>query len=199
MRIKHKHMKKIVFSALLVRLSIALCGCSMYFLQNNKKRYLSMSGEQLASLSDTELYEAIMYRTEHIVDAVLMAGGEWEDGVNAMNPSQKLVYSLNWLELEIQNGGIVQFFSNSSRMTAPFVSEYLSLVGAYEHQKLYDDFIVNNGIDLNDLSPFDIDDLSEFAALYEKYPSDAFDDAWYTLDSIEIYLVQYIREHLADF
>ena len=192
-------MKKIVFSALLVRLSIALCGCSMYFLQNNKKRYLSMSGEQLASLSDTELYEAIMYRTEHIVDAVLMAGGEWEDGVNAMNPSQKLVYSLNWLELEIQNGGIVQFFSNSSRMTAPFVSEYLSLVGAYEHQKLYDDFIVNNGIDLNDLSPFDIDDLSEFAALYEKYPSDAFDDAWYTLDSIEIYLVQYIREHLADF
>ncbi|MBQ8497015.1 MAG: DUF4375 domain-containing protein [Clostridia bacterium] len=192
-------MKKWIVSMLMLGISVTLCGCGIYFLKNGINRYLYVSEEKLAALSDAELYEAVMDRTEHIVDRVLMAGGEWEEGVNALNEPQKLVYSLNWLELEVNNGGIVQFFSNSSGMTAPFISEYLSLIGAYEHQKLYDDFILNNDIDVNDLSPFHIDDISEFLKLYEKYPSDIFDDAWYELDSLERYLVQYIREHLADF
>ena len=192
-------MKKWIVSMLMLGISVTLCGCGIYFFKNGINRYLYMSEEKLAELSDVELYEAVMQRTEHVVDQVLMSGGEWEEGVNALNDSQKLVYSLNWLELEVDNGGIVQFFSNSSGMTAPFISEYLSLIGAYEHQKLYDDFILHHDIDVNDLSPFQLNDVSEFLKLYDKYDSDTFDYAWYELDSLERYLTQYIREHLADF
>ena len=42
------------------------------------------------------------------------------------------------LETEVNNGGLCQFFVNSSRIVAPFVSEYMAIVGAFE---LYLDFI----------------------------------------------------------
>ena len=160
-----------------------------------KKMYLEMTKEDLKNLADADLFEAVLHRTESVVDQYL----NWKDGVDALNPSQKIFYSVEWLVIEVDNGGIVQFFSNSSGMTAPFISEYLSLIGAYEHQKLYDDFILHHDIDVNDLSPFQLNDVSEFLKLYDKYDSDTFDHAWYELDSLERYLTQYLRELLADF
>ena len=87
--------------------------------KENEKRYLEMTVEELSALSDDELFEAVTARTEGKVDSF----DEWEDGVNSLNPSQKIFYSVNWLEMEVNNGGLCQFFVNSSRMVAPLVSD----------------------------------------------------------------------------
>lgn len=159
------------------------------------ERYLTMTTEEVAALSDEDLLEAAIIRTENAVQTF----DEWEDGVNALNDSQKLFYALNWLEMEVNNGGLCQFFVNSSRMVAPWVSEYMGVIGATDHKKLYDDFVSKNNIDLNELSFFDIEEVDEFAEKAEAYPFEEYDDAFYDMAPIETYLKPFVREHVQDF
>ena len=163
--------------------------------QENEKRYLTMTTDELSALSDDELFSAIVARTESKVDSF----DEWEDGVNSLNLSQKIFYSVNWLEIEVNNGGLCQFFVNSSRMVASLVSEYMGIIGAVDHKKLYDDFISKCGIDLNDLSSFDIEEVSEFEEQNQRYPFDEYDDAFYDMEPLETYLKKFIRENVKDF
>ena len=163
--------------------------------QENEKRYLTMTTDELSALSDDELFAAIAARTESKVDSF----GEWEDGVNSLNSSQKIFYSVNWLEIEVNNGGLCQFFVNSSRMVAPFVSKYMAIIGAEEHQKLYDNFVKKNAIDLTELSFFDVNEAEEFEEKVERYPFDEYDDAFYDMEPLETYLKKFGRAHLVDF
>lgn len=59
--------------------------------KENEKRYLAMTPNELSALSDDELFEAVIARTESEVDSF----DEWENGVNSLNSSQKLFYSVN--------------------------------------------------------------------------------------------------------
>lgn len=168
-----------------------------YLAENNERqaRYLAMSAADMELLSGDELFDAVLCRTEHIVDGF----DAWEEGVNSLNSSQKLFYCVNWLETEVNNGGLCQFFVNSSRMAAPLVSAYMGMIGAEEHQKLYDDFVNRNGINLNDLSFFTIYKAKDFEKKYKAYPFDEYDNAFYEMEPLETYLKKYIREHLEDF
>lgn len=163
--------------------------------QKREQLYLQMTCDELSELSDDELFEAAVVRTEHKVDRF----EEWEEGVNSLNPSQKILYSVNWLEVEVNNGGLCQFFVNSSRMVAPFVSEYMSVIGANEHKRLFDDFIAKNGIDLTDLSSFDIDEAEEFEAQNQRYPFEEYDEAFYETEPLEAYLKSFVRKNLKEF
>ena len=163
--------------------------------QEIEKRYLTMTTDELSALSDDELFAAIVARTESKVDSF----DELEDGVNSLNSSQKIFYSVNWLEIEVNNGGLCQFFVNSSRMVAPFVSKYLAIIGAEEHQHLYDNFVKKNAIDLTELSFFDVNEAGEFEEKVERYPFDEYDDAFYDMEPLETYLKKFGRAHLVDF
>ena len=163
--------------------------------QENEKRYLTMTTDELSALSDDELFSAIVARTESKVDRF----DEREDGVNSLNPSQKIFYSVNWLEIEVNNGGLCQFFVNSSRMVAPFVSKYMAIIGAEEHQNLYDNFVKKNAIDLTDLSFFDLNEVEEFEEKEKSYPFDEYDAAFYNMEPLETYLKKFGRAHLVDF
>lgn len=156
---------------------------------------LKIESEHMTALSDDELFEAVLARTEHKVESF----DEWEDGVNALNSSQKVFYSVNWLEMEVNNGGLCQFFVNSSRMVAPYISEYMSVIGADDHKKLFDTFIADNKIDLLNLISFEINDVDEFEGQYQRYPFDEYDNAFYDMKPLETYLKKYAREYLTDF
>lgn len=159
------------------------------------ERFLAMTTDELSNLTDDELFDAVLVRTEHKVDQY----EQWEDGVNALNPNQKIFYSVNWLETEVNNGGLCQFFVNSSRMVAPFVSAYMGIIGADAHKKLFDGFVAKNEIDLTDLSSFDTDDADAFEAQTQRYPFDDYDDAFYEMEPLETYLKKFTRDHLSDF
>lgn len=122
-----------------------------------------------------------------------------EDTSKHFNPSQKLFYSVGYYEMEINNGGLCQFFVNSSRVVAPFLSEYLKNVGANEHKKLYDDFVSSNGIDLSDLSSFYSPTVEDFVAQTKRYPFDDFDDAYMELEPLETYLTKFAKDNISDF
>ncbi len=164
-------------------------------LYSKDAHYLKLSLEELNALTDEEFFYAVLVRTERKVDGF----ADWGEGVNSLNTHQKIFYCVNWLETEVNNGGLCQFFVNYSRMAAPLVSDYMAIIGAEDHKKLYDEFILKNEIDVEDLSSFDIDELEEFEEQYERYPFDEYDDAFYELESLESYLTKYAREHLENF
>ena len=115
-----------------------------------------------------------------------------EDDLSRLTNEERLFYVLYTFNIEIENGGLCQFFTNSSKAFASYISEYLNQIGALEIKELFDNFIKNNNIDLNDLSFFDIDDLSEFEEKVEAYPFEEFDDNYFTITpSLDDYLEKY--------
>lgn len=153
------------------------------------KKSLEYTTDELRELTDQDLYEAVRARAEHKADVE-------NGGVSGMTEAQLVVYITSYYEMEVNNGGLCQFFVNPSREYAPFLSQCLETVGACEHKKLFDDFVSINNIDLNDLSSFDIDELEEFAEQNRRYPFDDFDREFYELPSIGECSFNYIREHI---
>ncbi len=164
-------------------------------LNKREKQYLEMSHDELRALSDDELFYAVMIRTEHKVGKY----EDWAEGVNSLNPYQKIFYSVNWLEIEVNNGGLCQFFINSSRMVAPLVSEYMATIGAEEHKRLYDGFLEKYKINPADVSSFASNDWEELEKRYERYPFGEYDDAFYDMEPLETYLTKFARENLLEF
>jgi len=157
--------------------------------------YVNMTNEELAQIDDDELIFAVMARAEDAMKDF----DEIEDGINSLNDAQRVLYALNTLDMEVNNGGICQFFVNSSRAIAPMISECMETIGAAEHQKLYDDFVGKYEIDIDDLSSFDSDTAEEFCEQYERYPFDEYDEAFYDLEPLETFLIPYIKSNIEMF
>ena len=168
------------------------------FLKNLQKKdalYRKMSSGDLPGLSDADLYYAVTVRRESKVTAC----NDLQKGIAALNDKERIFYAVNYLEVEVNNGGLCQFFVNESRAVAPLVSEYLGMIGAFAQQKLYDDFIGKYHIDVTDLSSFDIESFEDFTAQYERYPFDEFDDAFYKMKPLQDYLTKFVRDNIEDF
>ena len=163
--------------------------------EENRKRYLAMSNEELAQLQDEALFEAALIRTENEVDMY----DDMIEGINSLIGAKKNFYITSYYEMEVNNGGLCQFFVNSSRYVAPELSMALDEIKALEHKKAFDTFVKKNNIDLNDLSSFDIEDVSEFEQQNERYPFEAFDDAFYDMKPIQDYLTEYIEKNIEQF
>ena len=156
--------------------------------------YAAMTAEALSALPDEDLYFAAMIRTERKINYESM-----EESFAALSQPQKVLYVLSTLESEVNNGGLCQFFVNSSRMMAPYVSESLEIIGAAAHKQLFDGFIQTNGINVSDLSSFRIHRTADFEKQAKRYPFDEYDDAFYALPSLEEPLTAYIKANLSHF
>lgn len=172
---------------------------SKMFREEKKKQriYRAMSLEELEALSNEELYEALNAKIEQKVGR-----DEIKDILSYLNISEKIFFVLNLFDMEVQNGGLCQFYTNSSRDAAPFVSECLYAIGAISQQKLFDEFNSSNQIDLCDLTSFILLDINDFEKQNERYPFDTFDDAYYELyekEPLDDLLVKYARNHMDDF
>ena len=154
--------------------------------------YLQMSTSELSQLSDDELFSAVWARTENIVSSK----EDLLEGFLSLNEKQRIFYAVNYLEMEVNNGGLCQFFVNSSRMVAPIVSECMGIIGASEHKNLYDSFIEKHQINTQDLSSFDCETVEVFQSQYKRYPFDEYDDTFYELKPLQTYLTQFIKENI---
>ena len=164
-------------------------------IRQQRAEFVAMTPDQLAALPDDELFSAAQAR----IDAIMDDQEEILHGFSLLTDPQKVFYALNYLEMEVNNGGLCQFFVNSSRVLAPYISEYLGIVGADEHKQLFDSFIQRYHIDLTDLSSFQIRHVRDFETQAKRYPFDEYDDAFYDLPSLEEPLTAYVRANIAVF
>jgi hypothetical protein len=112
-------------------------------------------------------------------------------------PAQAL-YILAILDMEVQNGGLCQFFVNCGSAYATRVSESLRTVGLEPMRILYETFLSDNRIDPSDLNSYHFDTPDDIAEQYERHPYDDFDDAymelWVKLDFNKV-MLQYADAH----
>ncbi len=167
---------------------MGILGTILFNVKNIKKakNFRAMSKEVFLALSDEEFFTAIECLCE---DAV------YDIKSPDIPQEQKLVYSLNKFEAEINNGGLCQFFVNSSRECAPFISEALEAIGADDIKALYDSFISDNKIDVTDLSSFIITSIDEFEVQTKRYDFDSFDDKFYKNDAFHQKVIDYSRKN----
>ena len=159
------------------------------------EKYVQMSASELSKLTDDEIFYAVWKRTENIVSSK----ENLLEGFNSLNEEQRIFYAVNYLEMEVNNGGLCQFFVNSSRIVAPFVSEYMGIIGATEHKKLYDTFTEKHQINLCDLSSFDSETVELFQSQYERFPFDEYDDKFYEFEPLQNYLIPFVKKHIEKF
>ncbi len=164
-------------------------------IMEGQEEHKAMHGEELLTLSDEDLFETVYLQNLDIAEK----GHEDDTELEQFTGARKNVYILSIWDAEIQNGGLCQFFVNSSRTAAPFVSDVLALVGATEHKALFDRFVEQNGIDLCDLDSFKVRSTRGFVKQTKRYDFDAFDDAYYELPPLEDYVVSYIKANIQEF
>jgi len=171
-------MKKICCLLLALFLLVSFAACSIHPL---------MSKEKLLSLDDDDFFETMMLRYM-----------DQPNGLRDFSATQEQTtyYTLMCLLMEVENGGLCQFFVNSSGECAPYVSEALERVGAPELKKRYDAFVADNRIDVNDLSYFRTEGLRDYEALTRQFDFDSFDDAFYADDSLYALIIRYARENI---
>lgn len=158
-------------------------------LRNMKKakKYRSMKPEELLALDDEKFFEVIECLCE---DAV------YDIQAPTLTEAQIFVYSLCKFEAEVNNGGLCQFFVNSSRNCAPFIGKALEAVGAVDLKKIFLQFIEENTIDVNDLSSFKVNSIDEFAEQAKRYDFDSFDDQFYNDNNFHQQVIDYARKHI---
>ena len=89
--------------------------------------------EDLKKLSNEDLREALSERLIIEEDR-----NEWEVSECLINfkGAKKIYYIVNYFDMEVQNGGLCQFFVNSSRDVAPYIIECLKIIGADSYKNL---------------------------------------------------------------
>ena len=160
--------------------------------QEKDERYSKMSSEEIKNLPDDELCDAVIRRISCKADEY----DEYEI-LTELTDTEFTVYVITRFNNEIENGGLCQFFSNSSNAVAPYVSKRLEIIGANEYKELYDTFVGKYNFDLNNLSEFETDDVDEFVDFYDKYDFEEFDNN--ELPPLADYLNKYILANRCNF
>ena len=135
-----------------------------------------------AAAADSMEYEELYF------DLLGRTGGPESDAEFIELPVEvQNLYLAAILDMEIQNGGLLQYFANCGPESAARVSESLRAIGLEAMADLYDEFLAGHEINPMDLSAFECESVEDFIALCERYPeSDDFDNAymelWQALD-----------------
>lgn len=143
------------------------------------------------SLEYEELYFDLLDRT---------AGPEYDAEFAELPESVQNLYLAAIFDMEIQNGGLLQYLANCGPESASQVSKSLCAIGLEPISALYDEFLSKHRVDPNDLSAFKCESPEDFIVLCRNYPeSDAFDNAymelWQTLNFNAVMLA-YAAENL---
>ncbi len=149
------------------------------------KKLREMGAEELLKLNDDMFYDAMLcIINDTIVD---LKHDTYTD-------EQITLYTLMNFEAEVNNGGLCQFFVNSSRECAPYVIDALKKVAANEINELFYEFVAKNNINLNDL--FEVSSIEEYTTLEQQYDFDSFDDKFYEYDNFTCQVLNYARENI---
>ena len=168
---------------------MGILGTIHFNMQNMKKakKLRAMTAEEIIAMNDEDFFCAVECLCE---DAV------YDIKSSDISEEQKLVYSLNRFEAEVNNGGMCQFLVNSSSECAPYISKALEEIDALALKEAFDGFIADNHIDVYDLSSFKISDISEFEAQTERFDFDSFDDKFYKDDEFHQKVIDYARKNI---
>lgn len=152
------------------------------------KKLRAMPQAELLNMNDEDFYSAMECITEAEVYDL--------NGQKELSREMIYVYTLIKLEMEVNNGGVCQFFVNSSSQCAPFVRDALKAVGALEIRELFESFVNDNGIDVCDLDSFKISRIEDFEEQTKRFDFDKFDERFYEHHELHGQIIAYARKNV---
>lgn len=188
----------VLIAILVVVLVVILPGFAIRLAFNiDKTNKMNMTEKQLLKLSDADLIMAIVVKMDRYGGS-----GTDKEKLNKMNSSERISYTVAWFDWEVQNGGLCQYFSNSSRYTAPYLSEALKSIGALHTEADFSAFVSKYHIDVNDLDRFHADSSEEYTDKTKLLPFDEFNSTFmvtYNMENLVTLNARFIRDHISDF
>ena len=182
------------FKRLLARRD-AIANDVVRLIEEEQDKYCAMSAEELLALSDDELLAVVWMRTERVV-----AGFDSERrALDNMNDAQKNFYIIQYYVLQVNDGGLCQYFANAGRDTAFFLSDALTAVGAEEHRALFEAFLHDNKVATAALLSFAVDNSRDFKKMEKSYPFEEFNTSFYALAPLTESVAAYVRENIGAF
>lgn len=169
---------------------MALSFLSSKLLFKSSAHYAKLTSEELLVLSDEELVVAVTGK----FDQKYGLYRDYKKALTNMNDLERTVLSIADFDMETQNGGLCQYFSNSSRYSAPFLLSALDTLGSVRFKEELSRFISENNVDLNNLERFSVDDVNEYIENTKLLPFDDFDSKYQ-----ELYQEENLNEILAAF
>lgn len=160
----------------------------------------NMSSEEMLSLSDSRLADVIGMRIEQ--EEELFYENEQNEGrafMSVLTEAQYIFAAVSAFAMEINGGGLSQFFTGGNYRFAPFVSEGLKEIGAVEIKKLFDDAMEKRGIDVEAVIDGARADEEAYLEMIRQYDFEDFDEAVSRSkekESLEKLLIEYSRKNI---
>jgi len=160
--------------------------------------YLTATPDTLRGAVGQDVFSIIIYRLKYILKMNLVSDIE---GLMKFNASQRIFWVANAYEQKNDGVGLCGFLVSEYGYTAPIVPWVLKALGAEEHLRAFCEFIQDSGIDLNNMSEFDLRKLRAkkkskvTANLKKKYSFGEFDKKYLELQPLEELLLKFAREN----
>ena len=178
------------------------------YTEKEENYYCSMNQKKLLKLKDKELVTAIHIRKEIEAVKQLKANIRYDDIRNQRAEPEMTVDSVYYFyssviehpKLDLDELGMYYFLAGYTReYYVPYLSESLGKIGADEYKKVFDDFIRENDIDVNDLSQFPKEVDSDFYKKAELYDFSTTNSKFRSMTGLIECLARYIRENISCF
>ncbi len=139
--------------------------------------------EALANMEYEEMMEKYRYDEYYqLYEHVIMETWNADDpNFIAQSRAMQALHVVLIFDMEIQNGGVAQFFWNDGSAYAALVPEMLREMGLDDVAALYESFIVENYIQMEEIDSYRerFPDMGE--EFYSLHPFDEFDEAYMKL------------------
>lgn len=118
-----------------------------------------------------EEYEALYF------DVLSRTAGPGTEDFDTQPEPVKALYVVMILDMEIQNGGLAQFFWNEGAQIAALAPAALRETGLSDVAELYEGFLAENGITLEEIDSCR-GKFPDFVGVYSAHPFEAFDQEY---------------------
>lgn len=160
-------------------------------LEEDRQRWSAMSADELLALSDDELVAAARTLAEERVTQL----GDFDGAIAHLPAVQRVSYVVGTYLLEVCNGGVLRYLSDSVALTASQLHTALMEIGADAHLELWEAFWQESGCaQAVPLTTRRAVKRALGAAGLRRM--DAFDRAFATLEPLTTPLAAYIRKQI---
>jgi hypothetical protein len=178
-----------IFAALL-----NLVGCSP---KSDQGKILT--AQIIDTTSDDELLQVVF---DNLAEKLSKDYDEEYQAVLTWTKSQQAIYTIWWLEAEVNNGGYNQFYANSSGQFYKLLPDALKLVGAMKFADLTERANKTYESENKKITEHQDGTVEGFSKSYDNNPLNKFDDEFYDLyktENLQQLQVDFIRKHKLEF
>lgn len=166
---------------------------------NNRKIYETLNSEIIEQTPDDQLVQTIYDNIETNFEE----GEQYTmDKITKLTKGQQAIFSVWWVEAEVNNGGFNQFFFNSSGQLGPMAEDGFELLNATKFGDLMRRANSIFAENKERLEEYDDGTMESFSESYKDNLLNALDDEFYELyksEPLNELQIDYIRNHLSEF